>query len=101
VYSSFKKSSYASIKRLSNHDLLLQKDKLGEEKRIISLTFQYKDIFGSARKGSDSYGFTISINTTTLQHKRTLFDIIDEHNLFMLAESVYNITDNHKDIIKR
>jgi hypothetical protein len=87
--------------RISNRDLLLQKDKLGEEKRIISLTFQYKDIFGSARKGSPAYGFHISINTTTLQQKRTLFDIIDEHTLFMLAESVYNITDNHKDAHKK
>jgi hypothetical protein len=80
---------------------LLQKDKLGDEKRIISLTFKYKDIFGSTWKGSASYGFTISINTTTLQHKRTLFDIIDEHNLFMLAESVYNITHNHTDAKKK
>lgn len=42
--------------RLSNRDLLQQKDKLGETgKRIISLTFQYKDIFGAARKGSAEY----------------------------------------------
>ena len=86
---------------MSHYDVKSQKEKLREaDKRIITLTFHYKDIFDGERKGSPSYGFHISINTATLHTKRTLLDIIDEHTMFMLAESVYNITDhyinNHK-----
>ncbi len=82
--------------RLSQHDLETQKEKLMQiDKRIISLSFHYKDIFTWDRKGSDTYGFHISINTATLHTKRTLFDIIDEHTLFMLAESVYNVSDHY------
>lgn len=62
-------------------------------KRIISLSFSYKELFGSHWKGSASYGFHTSINTETLKTKKTLFSIIDEHTLFMLAESVFNITE--------
>ena len=62
-------------------------------KRIISLSFSYKELFGSYWKGTASYGFHTSINTETLKTKKTLFSIIDEHTLFMLAESVFNITE--------
>lgn len=80
--------------RLSKYDIASQHESLSQsDKRIITLTFLYKEIFSHARKGSDLYGFHISINTSTLHTKRTLFDIIDEHTMFMLAESVYNITD--------
>lgn len=84
--------------RISKYDLESQKEKLLEaDKRIIWLSFNYKDIFWKARQWAPTYGFHVSINTATLHTKRTLFDIIDEHTLFMLAESVYNITDHYKD----
>ena len=80
--------------RLSKYDIASQHESLLQsDKRIISLTFLYKDIFWNTRKWQDSYWFHISINTSTLHSKRTLFDIIDEHTMFMLAESVYNLTD--------
>ena len=82
--------------RMSKYDLDSQKTKLLEaEKRIISLAFQYKEIFWKVREWAPSYGFHISINTATLHTKRTLFDIIDEHTLFMLAESVFNIAEQY------
>ncbi len=82
---------------LSAHDLERAREKLWNTgKRIISLSFHYKDIFAADRHGSATYGFHISINTATLHNKRTLFDIIDEHTLFMLAESVYNLSDHYK-----
>lgn len=62
-------------------------------KRIVSLSFSYKDIFWAERKWLPTYGFHASINTATLHAKKTLFSIIDQHTLFMLAESVYNISD--------
>lgn len=83
--------------RMSKYDLDSQKTKLLEaEKRIISLSFHYKEIFGKVREWAPTYGFHISINTATLHTKRTLFDIIDEHTLFMLAESVFNIAEQYK-----
>lgn len=82
--------------RMSKYDVASQRIKLSEsDKRIISLSFQYKEIFGKIREWSPSYWFHISINTATLHTKRTLFDIIDEHTLFMLAESVFNIAEQY------
>ncbi len=86
---------------ISPSDLERAKEKLWHTgKRIISMTFHYKDIFWADRHGSASYGFHLSINTATLHTKRTLFDIIDEHTLFMLAESIYNLSDHYKSSIK-
>lgn len=83
--------------RISKYDLDSQKTKLLEaEKRIISLSFHYKEIFWKVREWTPTYWFHISINTATLHTKRTLFDIIDEHTLFMLAESVFNIAEQYK-----
>lgn len=83
-----------SISRL---DLERAKDKLLQTwKRIISFSFHYKEIFGDAWNGSPAYWFHISINTATLHQKRTLFDILDEHTLFMIAESIYNLSDHYK-----
>jgi hypothetical protein len=82
--------------RISQRDIELQMEKLLEaDKRIISLTFHYKDIFWKDREGSASYWFHISLNTTTLHTKRTLFDLIDEHTMFMLAESVFNLSEHY------
>lgn len=83
---------------LSPSDIERAKETLGNTgKRIISITFHYHDIFGSAWKWAKTYGFHVSINTSTLHTKRRLFDIIDEHTLFMLAESVYNLSEHYKN----
>jgi len=87
--------------QVSRDDLLTQKEYLIRSgKRIVALSFRYSDLLGDKRTGSSSYGFHITINTTTLLTKRTLFTIIDQHTLFMLAESVYNLASLYQQTLK-
>jgi hypothetical protein len=83
---------------LRAYDIQSQRDSLQKtEKRIVSCHFNYADIFGKDRKGEKAYGFSISINTATLHTKRTLWDIVDEHTLTMLAESIATICEHYKE----
>lgn len=85
---------YSADVSISTRDKQLALEKLTETgKRIVSVSFSYKDIFGKEWTGSAAYWFHISINTAALRGKNTLFAIVDEHSLFMLAESIYNITN--------
>jgi len=64
-------------------------------KRIVSCSFHYADLFGKSWTGGKSYGFTMTINTTTFHTKRTVRDIVDEHTMYMLAESVNYLCEQH------
>lgn len=85
---------------LKTTDFVYQKDFIVKSlKNPIDLKFNYADYFAEW-KWSKEYGLNIFIDFKKLKDWQSLFDIIPLHQLYMLAELCYNITEVFKSKVK-
>lgn len=62
----------------------------------MTFNFNYKEVFGAVRKGKETYGFSINIDTSTIREGQKYADIIPRHEQRMLAELCYNLSEYYK-----
>ncbi len=104
-FHSFQKILYFCRNVLSHHitaDIVLTREDYEKQMLMLQYTknlefeMNYKDIFGTVRKGKDNYGFKISIDTSYITEGRKYTDIIPWHEQRMLAELCYNFSEYYK-----
>lgn len=104
-FPSFQKILYFCRNVLSHHitaDIVLTRE--DHEKQMLmlhntkqlSLTLNYKAIFGAVWKGKESYGFTISMDTKDVKEWQKYTSLISWHEQRMLAELCYNLSEYYR-----
>ena len=81
---------------LKEEDFSNQKYFLKEQhKHEIMFSFRYSDFFYE-RKGSKNYGMRVRIDFLKMKEGQSFFDIVNLHDLYLLAELCFNLAEVFK-----
>lgn len=101
----FQKIIYFCRNVLSHHitaDIVLTREDYEKQMLMLHSTKQivcniaYKEVFGAVRKSKETYGFSITIDTSKITEGQKYTDIIPRHEQRMLAELCYNFSEYYK-----
>ncbi|HMS90668.1 MAG TPA: hypothetical protein PKC87_00385 [Candidatus Absconditabacterales bacterium] len=83
-------------------DFIKQKDYLSKEKQISKISFdmKYADYFVEWKGGKD-YGLNIVIDFYDLKEGQKIFDIIPLHQVYLLAEFCFNLSEIYRNMLLR
>lgn len=83
-------------------DFIKQKDYLSKEKQLSKISFdmKYADYFVEW-KWSKEYGLRIEIDFYALKEGQKLFDIIPLHQVYLLAEFCFNLSEIYRGSIRK
>lgn len=104
-YSTFQKIIYFCRNVLSHHitaDIVLTREDYEKQMLMLHQTkrlhfvMNYKNVFGAVRKGKETYGFTIDIDTAHIKQGQKYTSIISWHEQWMLAELCYNLSEYYR-----
>ncbi|MCF7835053.1 hypothetical protein K9M48_03270 [Candidatus Gracilibacteria bacterium] len=88
--------------KLKIDDFVKQKTFILKEKKLSKIKFdmKYADYFVE-RKGGKDYGLDIEIDFGKLKEGQKVFDIVDLHQVYLLAEFCFNISEVFRVKIKK
>ncbi len=104
-FPSFQKIIYFCRNVLSHHitaDIVLTREDYEHQMLMlqhikkVELNLSYKEVFWAVRKGKETYGFSVVIDTALVREGQKYTDIIWWHEQWMLAELCYNFSEYYK-----